>query len=347
MEPAVAGAAEDDAFWTANDAIHILPLSYVPLKTRALSRARLIKNGRLESVIELFTDARAGSGQIEPRDLGQAFDIEDELDVQIIKSLTQLTSYDVYSLRTELRRLKIDVDAAKYLRLSAAKQAALAPYMASYVRPLILRVYGAQRTDLETLGDILRLFRDPDVASALHNLRQLAQALGVDLDQVPGLLADYGDVFLSLSYYESCLKEVEPEIRSILDTIDRIRGHQRTRADKGLQAACDVIDRNLTGLLTEMRGLTDLFRARTQDMWETITLENFRVMRALIEAFQTEIGRNICIAVVKAKAWSRHFPDEAAGALTARARIMTSEIRPGIERIVQFNYADTGPEREH
>ena len=348
MEPKVYDTAEPDAFWQANDAIHILPLSYIPLKTQALRRARLIKNSALDSVVELFADREAGSGQIQPRDLDQSFEIDDELDVKIIKSLSQLVSYDVYSLRTELRRLEIDVDASKYLRLSPAKQTALAPYMASYVRPLIAHVYGAQRTDIETLADVLRLFRDPDVETAIANLRMLARTLGVGLDQVPRVLADYADVYLSLSYYESCLQEVSPEIQDILATIAEIRASPRTSGDKGLLEACAVIEDRLSNLIAEMRGLTEQFSRRTQDAWKTISLESFEQLKALIQSFQTEIGRNLCIAVVKAKAWARHFPPgTAGGGLAARARVMTSEIRPGIERMAHIDYADIGARQRH
>ena len=47
------------------DTLHTLSLSIMPLKQNALKRARMIKNARLDSVIELFRDREIGSGQIE------------------------------------------------------------------------------------------------------------------------------------------------------------------------------------------------------------------------------------------------------------------------------------------
>ncbi len=44
-------------FRTDHDAIHILPLSTVPLETKGLKRARLVKNARLEGIVELFSAA--------------------------------------------------------------------------------------------------------------------------------------------------------------------------------------------------------------------------------------------------------------------------------------------------
>ncbi len=41
------------------DALHILPLEFLPIQTPGLKRARMIKNARLMSVVELFKDADA------------------------------------------------------------------------------------------------------------------------------------------------------------------------------------------------------------------------------------------------------------------------------------------------
>ena len=55
------------------DSMHILPLTILPLETPSLNRARLIKNVRLESVVELFTDLKSGSGQVDIESLPQEF----------------------------------------------------------------------------------------------------------------------------------------------------------------------------------------------------------------------------------------------------------------------------------
>ncbi|MCC7049179.1 MAG: hypothetical protein IT562_20875 [Alphaproteobacteria bacterium] len=331
-----------EAFWEANDAIHILPMNYIPLKTRALRGARLVKNSALESMVEVFADNSAGSGQVPPRDLPRLFTIDDEQDLRIVDSLALLSSYDVYSLRIELRRLKIDVEASKYLRLSSTKQAALAPQMTRYVRPLIAHVYGTEQKGIQTFADIARLFRDPDVGTALANLRMLARKLKVELEEVPLLLAEYGDAFLSLSYFENCLEEVTPQIQSMLATIQAIRDNPQHRDAMALQRSCNTVHHHLSLLMTEAKGLNDMFHMRTEGMWEKISAESFRELQSTIQGFQTAIGQNLCVAVVKAKDWSRHFPSEAVGNLTARARVILSEIRPAIDRIAHLNYADVG-----
>ncbi len=64
---------KDEISDTDRDSLHTLPLSILPLETPSLARARLIKNVRLNSVIELFTDKDTGSGQIDIEDLPHQF----------------------------------------------------------------------------------------------------------------------------------------------------------------------------------------------------------------------------------------------------------------------------------
>ena len=97
---------------TDQDSLFILPLSIVPLKTKGLKRARLVKNSRLEGMIELFSGDETGSGQVTPSGLERVFQFTEEnvSDLDMIRNLSTLGSYDIFSLRIELRRLGLEVD---------------------------------------------------------------------------------------------------------------------------------------------------------------------------------------------------------------------------------------------
>lgn len=335
--PALA-AADREALQEDTDALHVLPLAIIPLKTPALARARLIKNSLLEGVVELFRDQHTGSGQCYPDDLPSRFRIDDQEDVALVKKLADLPSYDVYSLRAGLRRLGVAVDRHRHLRLSAAKQQALAPYMAAYVKPLVVRVYGQERTDVAGLGDIVQLFRTPDVDVALKNLRRLAASLDVPLEEVPTLLESYGDVYLSLSYYQHCLDEALPAIKNLLAAVTDLRANAQMRSERALQDTCRFVERKLHTMIADMGGLTDLFLRRTQDMWRDVSPESFRAMKAMIEGCQATVGGNLCVVTVKMQAWTKHFPS-GHGALSKKASVLMSEMRPGLERIAPLDIA--------
>ncbi len=71
------------------DSVHILPLSIIPFETKGLERTRMIKNAKLESVIELFADDKAGSGQVAVGSIRQVFaDIETK-DIKVLSELAQ------------------------------------------------------------------------------------------------------------------------------------------------------------------------------------------------------------------------------------------------------------------
>ncbi len=212
-EPAPAGLdassamteqAADEIRDVDRDSLHILPLSIVPIETPALKRALLIKNVRLQSIIEFFSYKETGSGQVEIEDLGGEFgwpEIPTHPDLILLRKLGDLPSYDVFSLRILLRDHGISVNGVEALKLSPAKQSELNEYMTSFSRPLIKEIYGGEDVSIQTFEDVIRLFRDPDLTKAREKLKIMAEKLEIGLEDVPKFLEDYGDIFLSLSYY--------------------------------------------------------------------------------------------------------------------------------------------------
>src|SRR4051812_48756533 len=83
----------------ARDSIDKLPLANIPLSSNALKGAKLIKNARMETTVELHNDSLSGSLQVSPESIGDFMQTSPR-DKEIIKSLASLHSFDVYSLRT-------------------------------------------------------------------------------------------------------------------------------------------------------------------------------------------------------------------------------------------------------
>ncbi|MGZ8410632.1 MAG: hypothetical protein ACXWVS_12050, partial [Hyphomicrobium sp.] len=227
------------------DSLHILPLSIIPLQTPALTGARMIKNVRLESVVELFKDSNTGSGQIDIEELPLAFGWSEEQvhpDLTVIRRLALLPSFDMYSLRILLREHGIPINDCNALRLSARKNAELTEYMTRFTRPLIMHVYGADADrSIQSFEDLVALFRDPDVEKALGKLKIMAGRLEVRVDQVPKFLEDYGDIFLSLSYYRQALDSIEPTVAGFADVIGQLREHWQLRKDARLMKTCTMM----------------------------------------------------------------------------------------------------------
>lgn len=318
------------------DALHILPLSMLPFQTPALKRARMIKNVRLKSVVELFTDEATGSGQIEIPDIARHFnwDVKDPPpDLLLLRQLARLPSFDVYSLRILLRQMGITVEQHDTLRLSPSKTDELTKYMSTFTQHLIKEVYGDSDIEMNDFGDIIALFRDPDIMKAKKKLEQMANKLGIGLEDIPAFLEDYGDIFLSLSYYRQSLDQIAPMIDQLIDSIDDIRGNWQLKQDQNLMKTCDMLQSTINELMAGITGRFENFDRSTNDMWNNLSAERFQKVKEVIESYHTTIGGVLCALTVKIDAWSTLFPKRDIGGPVKRSEFIMSEMKQGIESI--------------
>ncbi len=330
---------------TDKDALHILPLSQIPLETQALRDTRLIKNTHLQGVVELFNESSSGSGQIEPHDLRLVFDMSGtgRQDIDIIRSLCALPSFDVYSLRINLRKLGIAVEDHDSLKLSDAKAGQLEGHMRVFTRPLIATIYGSTEAEARSLHDIVALFTTPDLEQARNNLRRLSTTLNIDISQIPSFLEDYGDVYLSLAYYQFCLEDNAPRLKRFLAEMRTLKGEPRFRSDASFQRSCTVIEEKLMLVFQEVNDVLNSFRTRTADLWKDLSNERFRDMEQLVLSHQTQIGGALCAITVKLNAWNINFPSPTAGNPTARVDFILRDMQQGLENIQPIGPVDSAP----
>lgn len=324
------------------DSMFVLPLSIIPLETPALQSAKLIKNVRLKSVIEIFSDEQTGSGQVDIESLPRMFGWPlDELhpDHAILRRLALLPSYDVYSLRISLREHGIPVNDYSALKLSPDKAAELTKYMLMFTRPLMKLIYADEAVKVESYDDLLHLFRDPDVKKARQRLEQMATSLNIDIWDVPRFLEDYGDTFLSLSYFRHCLDRLEPYFSACVDAMKPIRSHFQLKQDQGLMKTCDTIEDTINNMSASITGRLEVFEKRTREMWGNLNQEEFRQVKTLIEKYHITIGAVLCGLTVKMNSFARMFPRPNSGGPVKRADFMASEMIQGIGQIRQAEKA--------
>jgi len=255
------------------DAIHVLPLSIIPLESVGIGRLRMVKNDELESVIEVFGGDN-GSGQIKLSDLSMTFTSMSYKDARVLQKLGELTSYDVYSLRVHLRSLGIDVDEDQHLKLSDDKQVELRDYMSKFTKRLIMEVFG----DDDQVGDfkdVLALYRNPDKTQATLKLNKLAKSLGIDVQEVPAFLEDYGDIYLSIAYYRGYLEAVQEGIIDFGLSVEEILAHPHLGKDQSLVNTCKVSLGKIRKLNKTASRRFEVFEEYTDNMWEHMDTERF------------------------------------------------------------------------
>lgn len=339
---AVNTAGHPDIADEDRDALHILPLASVELETPALSRARLIKNAHLDTVVEMFVERSTGSGQLEISALPRAFSWTldpPHPDLVLLRKLAGLESFDVYSLRILFRELGVPLASRAVLTLSESKERELARYMTRFTQPLIREVYGTDQVDAETFSDILHLFRTPDQKKVLERLHNLASKLDIEIAEIPKFLEDYGDTFLSLSYYRSCLDAVMPSIDDFLDSLREMRSNFQLRSDGQLMKTCSFMEETINAVLTTTSGRLENFEKSTNDLWASLSADSFRDVEALVRQYHTTIGGVLCALSVKMYAWARLFPRRSVGGPVRRAEFVMTDMRRGMDRIQRIEDA--------
>lgn len=324
--------ASDDE---ARDSLHILPLSAIPLETPGLQHARLIKNVRLQTVIEMFKDSSTGSGQVAPQHVSAYFESykeEVERDLVKIEKIGRAASFDVYTSRIELRRLNINVNDHEQLTLSPKKKKELTTYMAVFTRPLIEFVYGSEELKINSVDELIGMFASPNKDEAIRNLRMMADRLDIGLMEIPTFLEEYGDIFLSLAYFRKCLDQTVPEVQRFVEWMGEIRGSSEVRRDSRQVKMLNDISSDLTDITTSITGRFESFDNRTKDFWRDINAETFKQIRELIASHHVTIGGVLCGLAVKMDLWKYRFA-RGGGGPNRRMEFVKSEILPGLSHI--------------
>ena len=322
------------------DALHILPLKILPLASPGLANARMIKNAHLDSVIELFRNDYSGSGQLGIMDLANEFGWENpgtHPDMVMLRNIGKMPSYDVFSLRVTLRQLKIKVNDYEDLQLSEEMNKELSTYMTDFTRPLVKQIYGSEDMDIQTFEDVVQLFRDPDVKKALERLNMMADKLGIKVEELPRFLEDYGDIFMSLSYYRRCMDSVSPIIDNFLNAIPDLRRNFTLKSDPTLQTTVDMLEHKIYTLNTQIHARFKSFDNETRDMWDDLSAEKFRKLQRVIKSYHTTLGGVLCALSVKLDAWHYLFPQKDAGGPQRRAEFIMTEMRQGMDKIKQLD----------
>ncbi|TVR99966.1 MAG: hypothetical protein EA406_01720 [Rhodospirillales bacterium] len=328
--------AEDSIRDVDRDALHVLPLSIIPLGTSALTRARMIKNVRLESVVEFYDDTEAGSGQMDIEDVPRAFgwpDLPVHPDLMVLRKLALLPSFDMYSLRILLRQHGIPVNDYGTLRLSKSKNEELTEYMTAFTRPLIMHIYGEGDFSIRRFEDLVALFRDPDVKKALAKLKIMAARLEIRVEEVPRFLEDYGDVFLSLSYYRQAMESIQPTVGEFLQALKQIQENFQLRQDINLMQTCAYLSKVINLLMSRLAGRFEAFDRNTADLWRKVSAERFRRIQDDITSYHTTIGGVLCGLTIKMTAWQRTFPGKESGGPVKRANFVFTQMRPGFDKL--------------
>ncbi len=313
---------------TDRDSLSILPLSIIPLETKALQEFRLVKNNHLEGVVEMFDDHHAGKGHIHPKNLHNEFSAISGEDTALIEILAKLHSYDVYSLRIRLREMGIKVNDSEHLKLSNSIQQELSVYLQPFIKRLILQIYG-DAGEMDETADLTALFKDPDVKVARQKLETISGNLNIQLQEVPIFLEEYGDIYLSISYYRQCLDLIDPAVGNFLYCSNKIKENTQLRQNVELFKVCNRLQRKVEKLRDVLSERFAVFEKTTEMMWRDMSAERFSEFKKLVEDNHAALGGLLCTLSVKMNDWDKKFPNTFSAGPARWADYMMMDIRQG------------------
>ncbi|MSP42557.1 MAG: hypothetical protein EXR08_04220 [Alphaproteobacteria bacterium] len=239
-----------------SDSLDILPLLHMPLRSQRLQRARMLKNIRLESVVEMFSNTGGGSGQIDCNKVYTYFDWPEGFkhpDQKLLTSLGKLPSFDVYSSRLVIRSLGINTSNIPSLELSVHKKYQLDQHMRPFTVPRMRQMLGSNHNEPMEFAQLIDMIRNPDKPGLLENLIIMSEKLHIELLDLPKMLEDYADTFLSVAYYQELLDGLLPRIDRFLDELQQLQAMQDMRHDlsflreaKGLELLLEKIVAGMT-----------------------------------------------------------------------------------------------------
>jgi len=326
LQEQVIGISDED-----RDSLWTLPLVMIPLETDALRQTKMVKNSHLESVIELFSDRQTGKGHISPSNLRQVFSNITSGDLDVIQTLAELQSYDVYSLRITLRQNGIEIDNYDDLKLSEEKQHELQTYMHPFMEQLVLNIYGpdGNGSTAETPQDWLSIFRHPDIRATQERLRNMAGKMDIPLHEVPRFLQEYGDAYLSVAYYRECLDNIRPVVLDFLDSTTEIMQHQQLSQNDALKKTCGRLKSKVEKIEGALGQQFKFFGESNSHMWKDMSAESFHTFRESVHKNHTQMGGLLCALAVKMNTWTEKFPHREDGGPMRRADFILTDMGQG------------------
>ena len=324
------------------DSIHILPLMILPLASAGLRRARMLKNVRLETRIELYRADGAGSGQIAVEEVPSFFNASDTLkkDVEILTEVSRLKAFDCYSVRRGLRAMNLE-PLDDTLTLSATKRRELFPFMRNLTRPLIRHLYGAGDIPIDDTERLMEMIRKPDMQVVRPRLQEPADSLGTTIEELPDMLEDYGEVFLSLSYYRGYFTQVVPKVNDMLAWMRDVADTAFVRNDANVAANFRVIEQLMLFLTKSLTRRFNHFDRNVVIHWDQVSVDNFNGVREAILAHHSSLAEVLCGLDAKTLEWEVQFPNRG-GSPDKRADFLIADIKPGLDQLHRVERAAPG-----
>jgi len=309
-------------------ALYRLALSPFLFEQQVLRKMRIIKNMKLETVVEVFFSNHTGSGQLSIKGAASSLGLEGSADYQLLRFLADQPSFDSYSLRIQLRNSGFSQPPE--LKRPVAQDRTADRLLTTFLQPLTRALFEAGDTEPCFSTVLQRLCTGGEPT---QRISQFTAGLGCDTQAIVHFLEDYADTVLSLAYYRECLEEMTPAIDDVIESVRDLRSSYQARHDKLLRSTLDMVEASTNEMIASVTGRIESFEHSTSGFWSGVTAGTFSGMPGQFRSYQGAISAIICALAVKMGRWMDQFPTPGLGNPARRIGLVMSEMRQGMEHI--------------
>lgn len=328
MSTILPGKIVGDSVVDDRDTLHAINLSTLPVTHSALRKARMIKNCRLQSVIELYRDQNAGSGQIAVDQLDVALGLSSSghPDLVLLRGIALLPAFDSFSIRLLLREMGATEDQLSAITVSPEKLRQLDRFMESFTLPLLKYVYGRQDIGKAGMAQLFEMFRNPDVAMAQSHLNRLASKVRIPVASIPSFLQNYSDTFLAIAFYQQSYQDLVTVVAAFLDSIRDVAAQIKFKHNQVVKNVCDEVDATFRHVMKAIGTRLGAAERLAAALWADDVTAPFQTFQARLREFQVLIGMLLCSLAAKVDAWRAAFPNAKVGSTQQRAQMISADI---------------------
>ena len=318
------------------DELHTLSLGAFDIKHQTLKEARLVKNVFLETVVE-FTEAElAASGPMALKQLAIEFDEVDvsREEIKMINNLASLPSFDCYTLKRGIGPMKISLLNDQVLKLSDEKVGTLFDLMSRITRPLIQYLYTDDNLRIKDTSGLLSLIQNTEPLKVKDRLDLVAANLEISLKELPNYLQEFGELFLSVSYFESTFREYNPKLDQFLLWAEDGVKNSNLRNDPNAQRELTQTEQKFKELKENLDARFRFLANITQIDWQDLRSSEFKKIQREILSQQANLAIGLCGLAVKMIEWEYQFPS-AGGSPQQCLEFLSAEANTGLDNLLR------------
>jgi len=310
-------------------------VSLLPVSSASLRKTRLVKNCRLESVLELYRDDSAGRGQI---DIGQAQSVfglssPADPDLSLLRSVALLPAFDAFSLRLLLREMGASLEQMGGLSLSPPRTQIWDNHVRKLTLPLLEYVFGRDQGENASLGQLVEMFRNPNVGLAESQLSRLANKLDIKIGALASFLEDYTDTFMAIAFYHLALADLLPLVNRFLVSVQRLSAEPRYRQNEKLRELCAETGSTFQFILKMISTRLTASERMTATLWSNELSIPHRVLQEKLREFHILLALLVAGVAAKMSAWFAAFPMDDSGRPQDRAEFLSNDICYAMSRL--------------